>query len=106
MKRTKPPVSSRLMLAAISSLLLTCAHARTWTSSDGAKTFEGEIKSYDPRIGVVTVALSNGSSMHFEQDKLSAADIAYLKTYLEENRTKAPSTTVLNRYDVPKVCPP
>ena len=82
-------LSSHLLLAAVTSLLLTGAHARTWTSADGAKTFEGEIKTYDPRIGVVSVALANGNSMHFEQDKLSDADIGYLKAYLEENRTKA-----------------
>lgn len=65
MKQTQLPVSSCLILTAITSLLLSGAHARTWTNSDGTKTFEGELKSYDPRIGVVTVALSNGSSMHF-----------------------------------------
>ena len=105
-------ISSRLFLAAITSLLLTGAHARTWTSSDGAKTFEGELKSYDPRIGLITVTLSNGKSMHFEQDKLAAADIAYLKEYLEEQRTKgvstspATSTGASNLKDLPDVWPP
>lgn len=106
-KQRKLSVSSCLMLAAITSLLISGAHARTWTNSEGTKTFEGELKSYDPRIGVVTVALSNGSSMHFEQDKLSAADVAYLKTYLEENRTKpAPTISAVNVEDLPKVWPP
>jgi hypothetical protein len=100
--------SSRLILAAITSLLVTGAHARTWTSADGTKTFEGEIKSYDPRIAVVTVTLSNGKSMHFEQDKLSAADVTYLKTYLEEHRSNAaaPSSGALNLNDLPEVWPP
>lgn len=107
MKQSPLTISSRLIMATISSLLLTGAHARTWTSSDGTKTFEGEIKSYDPAIAVVTVVLVNGSVTHFEQDKLSAADIAYLKTYLEENRNK-PATTIstVNVEDIPKVWPP
>jgi chemotaxis protein histidine kinase CheA len=107
MKRTQLPVSSRLILAAVTSLLLTGAHARTWTSSDGTKTFDGELKSYDPALAVVTVVLANGSIKHFEQDKLSAADIAYLKTYLEENRTKpALSVSAVNPKDIPDVWPP
>ena len=103
---------SRLILAATTSLLVSGANARTWTSSDGGKTFEGELKSYDPRIAVVTVALSNGKSVHFEQDKLSAADIAYLKAYFEENRTNgalttvSTSTPVVSLKDLPDVWPP
>ncbi|MFM2169812.1 MAG: hypothetical protein RI957_41 [Verrucomicrobiota bacterium] len=53
--------------------------ARTWTSVDGAKTFEGELKSYDPASGTVGVTLANGKTMSFPQDKLSAGDIAFLK---------------------------
>jgi hypothetical protein len=100
--------ANSLLLAAITSMLLTVAHARTWTSADGAKTFEAEIKAYDPRIAVVTVALANGKVMHFEQDKLSAADIAYLKTYYEENRNKpeAAAASVVNLKDIPAVWPP
>ena len=55
------------------------AQARTWTSADGAKTFEGELKAYDPATGVVAVTLSSGKAMNFTQDKLSAADIDFLK---------------------------
>lgn len=100
-------LSNNLLVAAITSLLLTAAHARTWTSADGTKTFEGEIKSYDPRIGLVTVALANGTNMHFEQDKLSVADVAYLKTYLEENRTKvAPVSSAANLKEIPDGWPP
>jgi hypothetical protein len=105
-------LSNGLLQAALTSLLLTGAHARTWTSADGAKTFEGELKSYDPRIAVVTVALSNGKSMHFEQDKLSAADIAYLKAYLKEHGTNgvltsvSTSTPVMSLKDLPDVWPP
>jgi beta-glucanase (GH16 family) len=61
------------------SLLLTGAHARTWTSADGAKTFEGELRSYDPATGALSVTLTGGKEMKFSHDKLSAADIAFLK---------------------------
>ena len=107
MKPTNLLFSSHSLIAAITGMLLTSAHARTWTSADGTRTFEGEIKSYDPRIAVVTVALSNGTSMHFEQDKLSAADIAYLKNYLEEHRNDGgPSSSDANVRDIPEVWPP
>jgi len=60
-------------------LALAGAHARTWTSSDGSKTFEGELKSYDPATGTVGVTLANGKAMSFSQTKLSEADISFLK---------------------------
>ena len=53
--------------------------ARTWSSPDGAKTFEGELKSYDPESGLVSVLLANGKILKFPQDKVSAADNAFLK---------------------------
>lgn len=87
MKRIKLLVSSHLILAAITSLLLTGAHARTWTSADGAKTFDGELLSYDPASGAVGVTLAGGKPMKFTQDKLSAADISFLK---EKGKIDAP----------------
>ena len=87
MKRIKLLVSSHLLLAAITCLLLTGAHARTWTSADGAKTFEGELLSYDPASGAVGVTLAGGKAMRFSQDKLSAADIDFLK---EQGKIDAP----------------
>lgn len=107
MEPLKLLLSNNLLLAAVTTLLLTGAHARTWTSADGTKTFDGEIKSYDPKIAVVTVALANGKSVHFEQDKLSAADIDYLKSYFEEHRTTAaPSSSNINVKEIPNVWPP
>ncbi len=79
--------SNGLLLAAITSLLLTGVHARTWTSSDGAKTFEGELLSYDPATGAVGVTLVSGKVMKFAQDKLSETDIAFLK---EQGKMEAP----------------
>jgi hypothetical protein len=79
--------SNSLLLAAITSLLLTGAHARTWTSADGAKTFEGELLSYDPATGAVGVTLAGGKAMKFAKDKLSAADIAFLE---KQGKVEAP----------------
>jgi hypothetical protein len=46
------PVHNSMLLVTISSLFLAGVHARTWTSADGSKTFEGEIKSYDASIAM------------------------------------------------------
>jgi hypothetical protein len=81
-------MKTRLIAAALTALFLSLtAQARTWTSSDGTKTFEGELQSYDAGTGKVTVMLANGKEMAFMQDKLSADDIAFLK----EKGTVAPS---------------
>lgn len=63
---------------------LAWAPARTWTSSDGAKTFEGDLKAFDDVTGKVTV-LVNGRNIVFDQDKLSEDD----KTFLEEWKAEA-----------------
>jgi hypothetical protein len=76
LKPCKCWISSAVTLLLFS---LTIAHARTWTSADGTKTFEGELKSYNPDTGMVGVTLSGGRAMSFNQEKLAAADIAFLK---------------------------
>ena len=103
-KPIKLLASSRLILAAVTSLLVTEAHARTWTSSDGSKTFEGELKLYCPATGMVRVILPNGSIMDFSQDKVSAEDAAYLKEHI--TKSAAPSSGALNLKDLPDVWPP
>ncbi len=70
------PLAAGSLLAVI---LLGMGQARTWTSSDGAKTFEGDLVSYDPETGSVGVKLANGKTLNFKQEKLSAADIDFLK---------------------------
>ena len=65
--------------AALALLLLASAQARTWTSADGKNTIDGELHSYDPVTGKVVVMLPNHKSTAFQQDKLSADDIAFLK---------------------------
>lgn len=66
-------------LATITAVLgLAGASARTWTSADGKRTFDGELQSYDPAAGIVTVVLGGGQEIQFTLDKLSAADRAFL----------------------------
>jgi len=52
--------------------------ARTWTSADGSRTFEGEYRSYDAEKGTVEV-LSRGRVMAFSKEKLSQADLQWLE---------------------------
>lgn len=85
------------------ALFVSTAQARTWTSSDGGRTFEGELKAYDPDKGLLTVILANGKSLNFSQDKLSASDIAFLKEQGKFPANKAASTSVLK--DVPDQLP-
>jgi hypothetical protein len=56
-----------LQLAA-AFLLIAGVQARTWRSADGAKTFEGELQSYDAASGKVSVTLPNGKQMNFMQE--------------------------------------
>ncbi len=91
------------MMAALAGLLIAGAQARTWTSADGARTFEGELKSYDAEKGLVTVTLANGKSMNFTQDKLSEADIDFLREH--GTRTSAsPASAGIDR-KLPDVLP-
>jgi len=71
--------ANSLLIAAITCLLLTGAHARTWNSADGTRTFEGELQSYDPASGAVAVSLGGNKTMKFHRDKVCEADIAFLK---------------------------
>lgn len=69
----------------IASLMagLAWAPARTWTSSDGEKTFEGELKEFDATTGKVTV-LVNGRQLVFDQSKLSEEDQTFLTEWKAE----------------------
>ncbi len=62
---------------------LTFAQARTWTSADGTKTFEGELKSFDAGSGKVSVTI-NGRQKTFSIDKLSEKDVEFLKEWEKE----------------------
>ncbi len=41
----KRPIRIITIFAALATLLAAGVHARTWTSADGAKTFEGELRT-------------------------------------------------------------
>ncbi|MCH7228712.1 sialate O-acetylesterase [Haloferula sp. A504] len=73
-------------IGALFVLLASSLAARTWTSADGSATFEGELKAYNPDTGALTVTRADGRDLTFNQDKLSADDIAFLK----ENGAVAP----------------
>jgi hypothetical protein len=104
MKTQRHPASALMILAAITGILLTSSHARTWTSADGGKTFEGELKSYDAEKGLVTVTLANGKPMNFSEKVLAPADIAYLKE-IGSQRVAAQAPEA-NLKDIPSVWPP
>ena len=67
-----------ILFAALLALTIPSLHARTWTSADGSKTFEGDLRSYNPATGEVTV-LINGRATTFQESVLSEADRAFLK---------------------------
>lgn len=60
--------------------------ARIWKSADGAKTFEGKLKAYDAETGRVARDV-NGLPLMVRQDKLSEADISFLKEWSKSGRS-------------------
>ena len=62
---------------------LAWAPARTWTSADGEKTFEGDLKEFDNITGKVTV-LVDGRNLVFDQGKLSEEDRTFLSEWKAE----------------------
>ena len=87
MKRT-----ALLTLLTISNL---SAEVRDWTSSDGSRTFSGEVTSYDEAANTVKVSV-DGQEVSFTTDKLSEADRKYLSTWKEaESQPAGPNTAQL-----------
>ena len=72
-------LSHFFLLISVACVFAVSVNARTWTSANGAKTFQGELKSYDVASGKVTVTKPNGRHMTFKQDKLSADDVTWLR---------------------------
>jgi hypothetical protein len=68
-----------LSIALAGALGLGVLQARTWTSADGKKTFEGTLKSWDESAGTVTVVMATGRTVTFDLAKLSEADQSFLK---------------------------
>ena len=81
-------MKASLIAVAIFALSLSGASGRTWTSADGSKTFEGELRSYNATTGTVTVIV-NGRALEFPESKLSAGDIAFLE---ESNTDETPAS--------------
>ena len=80
-------------IVVLATILITSAHAKTWTSADGSKTFTGDLTSYDAKSGSVKVTLSNGKQIEFNQKILSKADVTYLKENEEKSRSSSPKVT-------------
>ena len=73
------------LAVAVLCLLPLDLSARTWTSADGSKTFEGDLAGYDEASGMVTVKMANGPVAKFGQDALSVDDIAFLKASVRKS---------------------
>jgi len=70
------PMKISLTLAILTTLFLSVTvHARTWTSSDGSKTFQAE---YVECKGSSVVIIMNGNKNSFKISRLSAADQAWV----------------------------
>jgi beta-glucanase (GH16 family) len=65
-------------LLAITLLAVSGAFARTWKSSDGKSSFEGELIEYDAGTGQVTLD-REGKKTTFKREFLSPEDIEFLK---------------------------
>ena len=83
-----------LIAFVVMAALIACLQARTWTSSDGSKTFKGDLRSYDAEKKTVTVIMSNGRMAIVPNDKLSDADIAYVKEWEAAKNTPDPAEVV------------
>ncbi|MGB0993253.1 MAG: hypothetical protein ACPG32_12400 [Akkermansiaceae bacterium] len=78
-------LSTLCLLATMGILSLNSLSARTWTSADGKKTFNGDFKSFDESTQQVTV-LKRGKSMTFDVSKLSESDREWIIAKVEEQK--------------------
>jgi hypothetical protein len=78
-KRISSLKQLRLITVGLCLVFAHDAAARTWTSANGSKTFEGELTNYDATSGQVTVSIAGGKSITFAQAMLSEEDITFLK---------------------------
>jgi len=63
------------------------AETHTWTSPDGAKTFEAEITKFEN--DTITVRYPNGKEISFGTDKVSADDTSFAKEWAEKQANEA-----------------
>ena len=73
------------------ALLATSASARTWTSSDGGKTFDGDFIS--SKNGEVTVMHDAGKKMSFKLEMLSDTDQKWIEKELTRRAESASLAT-------------
>ena len=92
-------------IGAILVLFAATLAARTWTSSDGSRTFEGELKAYNPDTGALTVTRSDGRDLTFNQDILSKDDIAFLKETGAVTPPAAAGSSSVGIKELPDVLP-
>lgn len=78
-----------VMVACIVPLCTAVAMGRTWTSKDGSRSFEGELESYDPKEGNITVTKKDGRAVTFKFDMLSEADREWVKGRVATEGSKA-----------------
>lgn len=76
--------------------------ARTWTSSDGERTFEGEFKSYDAETEMVSVT-KRGRTLSFELSKLSETDQAFAKEQAESSAGNAADEAAMEEFGETKM---
>ena len=74
------------------------ASARTWTSADGGKTFEGDLSSYDTKTKIVEV-MKGGVKLSFTVDKLSELDQEWLLKNAADEAEKAKETAAQESRD-------
>ncbi|MFT5881796.1 MAG: cobalamin-dependent methionine synthase I [Crocinitomicaceae bacterium] len=79
-------LNSYKMLLAIALLGLP-ANARTWTSADGLKTFEGKYSSFNEETKEVTV-VRKYKKLKFAMDMLSETDQEWVNTNAKEEAAK------------------
>ncbi|WP_156817127.1 hypothetical protein [Rubritalea marina] len=68
-------------------------NARTWTSSDGSRTFEGQFKSYHEESGMVTVT-KGYKKLSFPLTKLSLEDRQWIRLESQKETTAEDSASV------------
>ena len=93
--KEKPPLLRPALTALGLALLATTASARTWTSSDGEKTFEADFISSEN--GQVTVEHEGGKKMSFKADMLSEAD----QKWIEKELTRRAESAALSTAAIP-----
>tara|TARA_R110000850_G_scaffold85453_12_gene183740 strand:+ start:451 stop:834 length:384 start_codon:yes stop_codon:yes gene_type:complete len=80
----------KMILTTTLCLVISVSNARTWTSADGSRTFDGEIRSYDTEKKAVSV-LSSGRVLTFTEDKISEADLTYIREWEAEQNAPDPA---------------